>query len=135
MCFLLNSRHLAVGIINTVKVLWTCAAAFVSKFSTVRLKISSWVYHQEPFSATQQTKSSHAEPFAVSYFSLFLFSKTLVLQTLMHANAMTAALTSWLSLFFLSFPLNPFSVCRRRSANHMVRLVRSQKIMGSYCVL
>lgn len=62
--------------------------------------------HTHPF----QTKSSHAEPFAAFYFSLFLFSKTLVLQTVMRANTMTQAECLSLSLslahtFFLSSSL------------------------------
>lgn len=38
-----------------------------------------------------QNKSSHTEPFVEFDFPTFLFSKTLVLQTLMRANAMTGA--------------------------------------------
>lgn len=111
------------------------------KFSAVRLKISSWIYHWEPllrsvhilFKPNPATQSHLRH----STFPPFLFSKTLVLQTLMRANAMTQAGCLSLSpspVFFLSLAL-PLSVFRRRWVNHMVRLVQSQKIMGSYSSL
>lgn len=89
--------------------------------------------HTHPF----QTKSSHAEPFAAFYFSLFLFSKTLVLQTVMRANTMTQAecLSLSLSLSHTLFFFLRLCVFRRWQVNHMVGLVQSQKIMGSYSSL
>lgn len=118
---------------------WTCRAAFVFKVFSCEIKNFQLDISLGTFSHIRthpfQSKSSHAEPFAAFYFSLFLFSKTLVLQTLMRANAMTqAGCLSLLLVSFLSLAL-PLSVFRRRWVNHMARVAQSQKIMGSYSSL
>lgn len=63
-----------------------------------------------------------------STFPPFLFSKTLVLESLMRANAMTGA--GCLSPPFILFPLSAFG--KASKVNHMVGFALSQKIMGSY---
>lgn len=63
-----------------------------------------------------------------TFFPPFLFSKTLVLESLMRANAMTGA--GCLSPPFILFPLSAFG--KASKVNHMVRFAPSQKIMGSY---
>lgn len=63
--------------------------------SAVRLDVSSWIYQWEPSLATVhvlfKTNPVTRSRLRNSTFPLFLFSKTLVLETLMRANAMSGA--------------------------------------------
>lgn len=67
--------------------------AFVFGGSAVRLDVSSWIYQWERSLATVdvlfKTNPVTRSRLRNSTFPLFLFSKTLVLETLMRANAMT----------------------------------------------